>query len=102
MASQTPDHQKIAGIKAYLLRTYVGRVDELKQISDNLYHQAVEDVTIVGTSADGGSANGEVTFPKWLYIDAVEQCIAILDPTAVVQTRSLGSMPDFSGLRWSV
>jgi hypothetical protein len=100
MASNTPDHAKISGIKSYLLRN--SSLEDLRDLATKVFNQAVEDVTITGTSAEGGSANGEVTLPKWVYLNAIEECIAVLDPTASIQTRQLGTRPDFSNLRWSV
>jgi hypothetical protein len=99
MAS-TPDHAKIAGIKSYLLRN--SSLEDLRDLATKVFNQAVEDVTITGTSAEGGSASGEVTLPKWVYLSAIEECIAVLDPSAIIQTRQLGTRPDFSNLRWSV
>lgn len=104
MASQTPDHQKLSGIKAYLRYK---SVEELAALADCIFTAAVEEVTITGSSADGGSANGEVTFPKWLYLQAVmdvraEKGDLPTNENGQVIGRSLGSMPDFSGLRWSV
>jgi hypothetical protein len=100
MASNTPDHAKISGIKSYLLRNLL--LEDLRELEKKVFNQAVEDVTITGTSAEGGSANGEVTLPKWAYLNAITECIAVLDPTASVQTRQLGTFPDFGNLRWSV
>ena len=104
MASITPDHQKISGIKAYLRYKSLA---ELQALADAIFSAATEEVTITGTSADGGSANGEVSFPKWLYLQAVmdvraEKGDLPTNESGQMIGRSLGSMPDFSGLRWSV
>jgi hypothetical protein len=71
MASTTNatfDHQKVAGIKSYLRYK---SLPELQDIADAIFVASTEEVTITGTAADGGSANGEVTFPKWLYLEVV-------------------------------
>jgi|GEM_PF-1396566 hypothetical protein len=71
MASSTNatfDHQKVSGIKSYLRYK---SIEELKALSDSIFASASEEVTITGTAADGGSANGEVAFPKWLYLGVV-------------------------------
>jgi len=70
MASKniTLDHAKVSGIKSYLRYKSIA---ELKALADAIFSAATEEVTITGTSADGGAANGEVTFPKWLYLEAV-------------------------------
>jgi hypothetical protein len=68
MSSITPDHQKISGIKAYLRYKSLA---ELQPLADAIFASATEEVTITGTNADGGSASGEVTFPKWLFLQAV-------------------------------
>lgn len=99
MASITPDHQKVSGIKAYLRYKTLA---ELQALADAIFASATEEVTITGTSADGGSANGEVTFPKWLYLDAVmgvraEKGDAPTDENGQVIARPLGTFPDLSG-----
>ena len=68
MPSYTPDHQKIAGIKSFLR---FKPLRELQELAYTIFSAATEEVTITGTAADGGSANGEVTLPKWVYLQAV-------------------------------
>jgi hypothetical protein len=95
----TPDHEKVAGIKAYL-RFYA--LQDLKDLADSVFAAATEEVTITGTSADGGSANGEVTFPKWLYLEVImdvrkEKGDIPLNTDGSITGRQLGTFPDFSG-----
>lgn len=104
MASVTPDHQKISGIKSYLRYK---SVEELAALADCIFAAAGEEVVITGTSAEGGSANGEVSFPKWLYLEAVmdvrkEKGDVPTNTDGTITGRQLGTRPDFSGLRWSV
>lgn len=103
MALPTPDHQKVAGIKAYL-RFYA--LQDLKDLADSVFAAATEEVTITGTSADGGSANGEVTFPKWLYLEVImdvrkEKGDIPLNDDGTMTSRQLGTRPDYSRT-WSV
>jgi hypothetical protein len=99
MASITPDHAKVSGIKAYLRYKSLA---ELQALADAIFSAATEEVTITGSSADGGSANGEVTFPKWLYLDAVmgvraEKGDVPTNDNGTLVGRVLGTFPDFSG-----
>lgn len=94
----TSDFEKISGVKNYLARTK--SVEELKAIADSVFTAATEEVTITGTSADGGSANGEITFPKWLYLKVLEELIgANDDTTGTVRGRQLCTFPDFGSTR---
>jgi hypothetical protein len=106
MASSTNatfDHQKVHGIKSYL--RYKSK-EELQALSDSIFMAATEEVTITGTAADGGSANGEVAFPKWLYLSVVmdvrkELGDFPLNDDGTVTSRQLGTRPDYSRT-WSV
>jgi hypothetical protein len=106
MSSQTNatfDHQKVSGIKAYLRYKTLA---ELQAMSDAIFAAASEEVTITGTNADGGSASGEVTFPKWLYLSIVMDVRKELGdfPTndnSTIVSRQLGTRPDYSRT-WSV
>lgn len=71
--SAITDQQKMSGIQAYLRRKYP--LEKLNALADAVFTTATEEVTITGTAADGGSANGQVTFPKWLYQQAIEEVI---------------------------
>ena len=100
----SPDYEKTAGVKFFM---QFEDSEVLFQRGKDLAHSAVEEVTIVGTSAEGGSANGEVTFPKWLYLKAIaevlkERGFVPTNSDGTMQFRQLGTRPDFSGLRWSV
>jgi hypothetical protein len=98
MPSNTPDHQKISGIKSFL--RFKG-LAELQDLSETIYTAATEEVTITGTSAEGGSANGEVTLPKWLYLEAVmdvrkEKGDIPVNEDGTMTSRQLGTRADYS------
>jgi len=104
MASNTPDHEKTAGVKFFM------RFEDtavLVQRGKDLAISAVEEVTITGTAAEGGSANGEVMFPRWLYLQAISEVLKERGylPTnedGTIISRQLGTFADFSGARFSV
>lgn len=100
----TPDHHKVSGIKSYLRYKSLA---ELQALSDSIFASATEEVTITGTSAEGGSANGEVVFPKWLYLECVmdvrkEKGDFPTNGDGTITGRQLGTRPDFSGVRFSI
>ena len=102
-SSRTLDHEKISGIKSYLRYK---SLDELKALSDAIFSAATEEVTITGTSADSGSATGEVTLPKWVYLEAVMDVRKELgdypsNSNGTIVSRQLGTRPDYSRT-WSV
>jgi hypothetical protein len=103
-SARTLDHEKIGGIKNYL--RYKSLAD-LQALADSIFSAATEEVTITGTSADGGSANGEVTLPKWLYLDAVMDVrrekgdYPVNSDGVSITSRQLGTRPDYSRT-WSV
>lgn len=102
-SSRTSEHDKVSGIKSYLRYK---SVEELAALSDAIFASATEEVTITGTSAEGGSANGEVAFPKWLYLEAVmdvrkEKGDYPANSDGTITSRQLGTRPDYSRT-WSV
>ena len=97
------DHAKVSGIKSYLRYK---SLEELQALSDTIFSAATEEVTIIGSSADGGSANGEVTFPKWLYLEIVMDVRKELgdfpsNANGTIVSRQLGTRPDYSRT-WAV
>lgn len=104
MPSPTDSAVKSAGIKRYLRRTK--SIEELKAIADSCFGKATEEVVILNTSAEGGSAGGEVSMPAGILLLAVEEVLAELgevplraDGTMI--GRQLGTRPDYSST-WSV
>lgn len=103
-SSRTLDHEKISGIKAYLR---FKSLPELQALADTIFSAATEEVTITGTAADGGSATGEVTLPKWLYLEAVMDVrkekgdVPFNTDGVTITSRQLGTRPDYSRT-WAV
>jgi hypothetical protein len=100
----SPDHHKVSGIKSYLRYKSLA---ELQALADAIFAEASESVTITGTSAEGGSANGEVAFPKWVYLECVmdvrkEKGDVPLNGDVTVTGRQIGTRPDFSTARFSI
>lgn len=99
----TLDHAKVSGIKSYLRYKSIA---ELQALANAIFSAATEEVTITGVGADGGSANGEVTFPKWLYLEVVMDVRKELgdypaNSDGTIVSRQLGTRPDYSRT-WSV
>jgi hypothetical protein len=73
------DALKIAGVKSYLRRNKT--LVEIKALSDSTFASATEEVTITSIGTEGSSTSGQVSFPKWLLLQALEELISELDPT---------------------
>jgi hypothetical protein len=94
----------ISGIKQWLR---FKSKEELAALSDNIAASACEEVTITGTAAEGGSANGEVAFPRLDYLTVImdvrrEKGDVPLNADGTMIGRQLGTRPDFSGARFSI
>lgn len=74
------DAAKLETVKQYLRRKYASDVPGLKTLADRIAESAVRAVTITGQTFEGGSAQGQITFEKLAYLNAVEQLILELDP----------------------
>jgi hypothetical protein len=104
ISDATLSHAKIAGIKSALRYKSLA---ELQALADSIFSAATEDVTITGTSSDGGSATGEITFPKWLYLEVVMDVrkekgdYPVNADGVTITSRQLGTRPDYSRT-WSV
>jgi hypothetical protein len=93
----------ISGIKQWL--RFKSKA-ELTALSDSIALSACEEVTITGTAAEGGSANGEVAFPRLDYLAVVmdvrrEKGDEPLNDDGTITSRQLGTRPDYSRA-WSV
>jgi hypothetical protein len=105
MASDITDPVKSAGVKKYLRRTK--SIEELKALADACFGKAVEEVVILNTAAEGGSAGGEVSMPAGILLNAIEEVLAELGEVPLRSDgtmigRQLGTRPDFSGARFSI
>jgi hypothetical protein len=67
------DLDKISGVKSYLRRTKT--VAELQALADSAFASASEEVTITSISGDGTASSGQVSFPKWLLLQALEEIL---------------------------
>jgi hypothetical protein len=73
------DSEKIAGVKSYLRRNKT--LVELKALADSTFASATEEVTITSIGTEGSNTSGQVSFPKWLLLQALEELISELDPS---------------------
>lgn len=87
------DSEKIAGVKSYLRRNKT--LLELKALADSTFASATEEVTITSIGTEGSSTSGQVSFPKWLLLQALEEIIAELDP-APASARQFADIVDRS------
>jgi hypothetical protein len=88
------DSEKIAGVKSYLRRNK--SLEDLKALADSVFLTATEEVTITSIGTEGSSTSGQVSFPKWLLLQALEELIAELDPTPA-SARQFADIVDRSG-----
>ncbi len=68
------DLDKISGVKSYLRRTKT--TAELQALADAAFLSASEEVVITSISGDGTASSGQVSFPKWLLLQALEEILA--------------------------
>jgi hypothetical protein len=93
----------ISGIKEYLRFKPLAY---LQRLSETIAASVTEEVTITGTSADGGSASGEIAFPRLDYLTVVmdvrrEKGDYPLNSDGTIVSRQLGTRPDYSRT-WAV
>jgi len=98
-SSTTPDLHKIDGLKSYLRRNK--SIAELKALADSTFMASTDEVVITSTSSDGAIVTGQVSFPKWLLLTAVEGVLKDLNVYPVASdgsmpSRQLCTRPDFS------
>jgi len=68
------DTFKLSGVKSYLRRTKTS--SELESLADACFATATDEVTITSISAEGTSSSGQVSFPKSLLLQAIEEVLA--------------------------
>lgn len=73
------DHSLKNAIRRYLRRTQT--LDGLKALATQTFAQATETVTLTSLSAEGGAQAGQITCPKGLLLDVLEELIEQLDST---------------------
>jgi hypothetical protein len=99
MGNPEEESVKVTGVKMYLRRKYQD-ADSLAALADQCFIEASDEVVITSTEADGSSAMGQIRFPKWLLLTAVEELIIELGFQPLT-SRQLGTRPDYSRT-WSV
>jgi len=68
------ENEKLGGVKSYLRRTKTPA--ELESLSDACFAEATETVTITSIGAEGTNSAGQVSFPKWLLLTALEELLS--------------------------
>jgi hypothetical protein len=68
------DAQKITGVKSFLRRTKT--TDELEALALTAFASATEEVVITSIGTEGASSSGQISFPKWLLLQAIEEILA--------------------------
>ena len=84
------ENQKIRGIKKFLRRTKT--LSELEDLAITCAATATEEVVITSIGTEGSSSSGQVSFPKWLLLNCIEDLIE-----EDGNGRQLMTYADFSG-----
>lgn len=90
------DSAKLLTAQQYLRMKYTGQVPALRALADKIAEGAFEAVTLTGQQFEGGSHQGQLVFPAMLYLQAVLQLIAELDPDNTPVAPCATVFPDFS------
>ena len=85
------DLDKISGVKSFLRRTKT--TAELEALALATFASATEEVVITSLGSEGASSSGQVSFPKWLLLQAVEELLS--EGTA---PRQLGTFANFGSV----
>lgn len=75
------DYALLATLKQYLRRRYAADLVGLRRLADETFADATETVTLTSSGAEGGSHSGQITCPKGLLLQAVEEVLQELDST---------------------
>jgi hypothetical protein len=65
---------KVSGIKSFLRRTKT--TAELEALAASTFATATDEVTITSIGTEGTSSSGQVTMPKWLLLEAIEDLLS--------------------------
>jgi hypothetical protein len=68
------DLDKISGVKSFLRRTKT--TQELEALALATFASATEEVVITSLGSEGASSAGQISFPKWLLLQAVEELLS--------------------------
>ena len=64
---------KLSGIKSFLRRTKT--TAELEALAASTFASATEEVVITSIGTEGASSSGQVSMPKWLLLEAIEDLL---------------------------
>ena len=64
---------KLSGIKSFLRRTKT--TAELEALAASTFASATEEVVITSIGTEGTSSSGQVSMPKWLLLEAIEDLL---------------------------
>lgn len=85
--------QDLITVKQYIRRNW--SVAKMKAEADKVFECATEEVTITSTGFEGGTTGGQMNFRKMTLLQALEELIMELDPSA--PREGSGTVhPDFS------
>ena len=76
------DPTLLPALKLKLRRKFATDLNGLRRLSDEVFQQAQEQVTIHTHGFSDGSASGEITCPRSVLLLAIEEILAELDPDA--------------------
>jgi hypothetical protein len=65
---------KLSGIKSFLRRTKT--TAELEALAASTFASATEEVVITSIGTEGTSSSGQVSMPKWLLLEAIEDLLS--------------------------
>jgi hypothetical protein len=82
---------KISGVKSFLRRTKSNA--ELEALALSTFASATEEVVITSIGTEGTSSSGQVSFPKWLLLQAVEELLS-----EGTHGRQLGTFANFGAV----
>jgi hypothetical protein len=92
--SMPSDTDKLKTVKQYMRRKWDAAT--LRTKADELFELATEEVTITSNGFEGGNAAGQVTFPKIIMLQAIEELILEKDPDNTDGAPGGSIHPDFS------
>lgn len=88
------DSDKLQTVKQYMRRKWSAAT--LRTKADELFEMATEEVTITSNGFEGGNAAGQISFPKIILLQAIEELIIEKDPTGTETADGGSTYPDFS------
>jgi hypothetical protein len=71
------DLQKLSAAKTYLRRGNTQA--QIEALATEAFASVTDEVTITSHSVTDGGSSGEITFPKWLLLQACEEILAEIE-----------------------